>query len=295
MHKKTNNSSTLLVNVCRLQPVDYESIIQSLITNTDYLWLQSMAMDVNDKSTVYKIEQLIEVGLISLWDYEKRLGKGTAKLNRVITLEEYKEADQYTTQLVSEMTYQNTRMLSSDYTTWNIEKRNTFSNLIIANYCGASSLLQRSAPSLVSLHIAGQEGSDLLQLYSKYLFGKISIQTLSNLTIEQILELRQLSAFFRNEIKIKINSHLLSNEIPLVQIEQDCNELYMKLSEMVDAAIMDKYSTQKIGESLSLDILSCFIEPLSYFLKGQKIYDLIFKRKQRGFVVYLSKLKKFTQ
>jgi len=295
MPKKANNSSTLLVNVCRLQPVDYESIIQSLITSTDFLWLQSMAMDVNDKPTVYQLEQLIESELVSLWDYEKRLGKRTVKLGRVITLEEYKEADQYTTQLVSEMTSQNTRMLSSDYTTWNIEKRNTFSNLIIADYCGASSLLQRSAPSSASLHIAGQEGSDLLQLYSKYLFGKISIRTLSNLTIEQILELRRLSTFFRSEIQKKIDSHLLSNNIPLIQIEQDCNDLYVKLSEMVDAAVMDKYSTQDIGESLSLDILSCFIEPLSYFLKGQKVYDLIFKRKQRGFVVYLTKLKKFTQ
>ena len=291
----SSGQSTLLVNVCRIQPVDYESIIQSLITNTDSLWLQSMVMDVNGKDMISRIERLMEPGLINLWDYEKRLGKSTAEIKRVITLEEYAEADQYTTQLVSEMAAGSTNMVSSDYTAWNIEKKNTFSNLITAKYCGASSLLQRSVPTRIATFHNENDGSDLIQLYSKYIFAQTNIRSLSNLTIEQIIDLRKLSIYYRNEIQSKLNDHILPSNVPISIIEKDCEEITRKYCETVNEIVLENYSTKGLLQSLALDITSCFIEPLSYFLMGRKVFDLVFKRKQRGFIIYLTKLQKFTR
>lgn len=286
-------NSTFIVNVSRLQAVDYESIVQSLITTSDTVWLQAMVLDANNTDMTNKIMELIDAKLVKLWDYEVQLGKTSIQPSRIITIEEFKEADEYTTQLVSDMTDNKNSSLPHEFTTLNIEMKNTFSNMVLADYCGAETMLKR-CNSLTSVNNKNTDDYKIFEMYTKYLFNMTSISSMQCLSVDDILELRKFLPAFRTEIHNKIKNHLLSGHIPSSEIERDCKELSKRYCEMIDEAVSEKYGTNRITEGIMIDILSLLVSPLDYFQSLHKVYDLVFNRNERGFLMYLYKLRQKT-
>ena len=85
-------TNSLLVNVSKLTTCDYESVIQSLITNVDFVWLNALAFEINDPDVQNKLYMLKEAGLLKVWDYEMALNSHSSPLvDKVFTVDEYKE------------------------------------------------------------------------------------------------------------------------------------------------------------------------------------------------------------
>lgn len=282
-----------MTNVSRLEIGDYESAIQLLVTSSDTIWLQSMAMDVNNKDIIYKIDQLIEAGLIELWDYEIKLGKNNRKVEQVITWDEHSESTKYISELILEHSQEIKKRPESEYTIWNIEQRNTLSNQFIAKKCGANSMIQRIGTQENPVIKRGNR-VDLHQEYSKYLFNYTNIKSLSKLEIKNILELRKLTKYFREEIQNKIAEFPLDN-IPVSHIRKDCEDLSKKYCEIVNETMEHRFSNSGIMNNMALDILSLFSPIVTWGQIGQKLGDLLFEKEQRGFVLYLTRLQKYTR
>lgn len=285
----SKNTSTFVPDISRLQQIDYQSIVQTLITRTDTIWLQSMVMDVNSQETIKNLSGLIEAGLIELWDYELRLGRGSIQPKRVITLEEHNEAEQYKNLLVDEMLRSSSEMHASDYTTLNIEKKNMITNQLLAHYCDANSLLQRF-PHVNSIVSRNEQKTDILNLYTTHLFGVTNISQLQNLSVDDILELRKLSKHLRVAIQKCIDKHLLQTNIPEELIRQDCQDLHRQYDELIREAIEEKYSNRSIIRDTTIETLSLVAGWTSFISIPKKIIESILNRKERGFVIYMTRL-----
>ena len=280
-------SSALMVNVSKITDCDYESIIQSLITNVDEIWINALALDINSSSIVNKLLSLKEAGLMNFWDYELNLNeRNILNLDRVITYEEYKESNIYIQEILDDIT-NNTMKKQSDFTTYNIENKNMLSNFMIAKYCNNNSIIQRNTPcTSVSTGEA-----DLLQAYAKYLFNYTNISAVSGLTIEEILTLRKYSKYFRNRIKTYIEKNIVNGNIPISTIKKDCEEISKEYCEEINNRIKHSLTLRGIGKGIALDIASIWIIPVTLYSISQKLWDAVFNREQRGFIMYLTTLK----
>lgn len=283
-----NNSSTFVPNIAKLQSFDYECIIQTLITKTDIIWLPALAMDVNSLIIKNKLTELIEAGLIKLWDYETQLSKNNNTINRIITKEENDEIEMCRNQLINEMFSNTTDFNSSDYTIVNIEKKNIITSQLLAECCQANSILKRT-PNISPNLETSPASNDLLQLYSKYIFGQSNIINLSELGIDDIVELRKLSKYYRAKVFKYIERHKFS-VIPNEQIKEDCLELQNEYDELVNDVIKKNCSNSEISKDISLEFFSLFISWVSLITVPQSIIESITNRNDRGFVMYMYKL-----
>lgn len=274
------DNSSLLTNVSMLTKCDYESIVQSLITNVDLVWINALAFEINKSEMVKKLCALKEAGLVRIWDYEMGMSKHSiGALNKVLTVEEYKNNSEYLDAMMPNLV-ESAMGKPSDFTTFNIESRNMLSNFLIAKNCGATSVIQRNSIQNV---LTGKQ--DVFQLYADCLFNQTNIRSVSSLTVEKIIQLRKYSQHFRNKIQEQIDNHLISGNVPLPIIKQDCEQLSKEYCEEINS---------RIGGSpikgIALDIASFWIVPVTIFSIAQKLWDTIFNRKQRGFVMYLTTL-----
>lgn len=284
--KKKNNA--LMVNVSKITDCDYESIIQSLITNVDEVWINALALEINPEPVVRKLLSLKEVGLVNFWDYEVSLhGNRLVTVDRIITSEEYKESNAYVQEMMQDIV-KNRIEHQSDFTTFNIETKNLLSNFMIAKYCEAGSIIQRNT---VSTSVTTGE-HDLLQVYAQYLFNQTNIYSVANLSIEEIMELRKYSKYFRNKIQEYIDKRLISGNIPVSSIRQDCESISREYCEEINSRIKSGATIKGTGTGVALDIVSIWLGPLTFYSIGQKLWDMVFHRNQRGFVMYLTTLRK---
>lgn len=282
----TNNA--LMVNVSKITDCDFESIIQSLITNVDEVWINALSLEINTEIITKKLLSLKEAGLIKFWDYELSLHKNAlATINRVITSEEYEESNICIQEMMQDV-IKNTKTQQSDFTTFNIEKKNLLSNFMIAKYCDAGSLIQRNT-TRVSVS-TGEE--DLLQIYSQNLFNQTNIYSVSGLSIEEILELRKYSKYFREKIQEYIDRRLINGTIPISAIRHDCESISREYCEEVNSRIKGGATFWGTGTGVALDIASIWLVPVTLYSIGQKLWDSIFHKEQRGFVMYLTTLQK---
>lgn len=210
-----------------------------------------------------------------------------ATINRVITSEEYKESNTRIQEMMQDV-IKNGITQQSDFTTFNIEKKNLLSNFMIAKYCDASSLIQRNA-ARVSVS-TGEE--DLLQSYTQYLFNQTNIYSVSGLSIEEILELRKYSKDFRGKIQKYIDRNLINGSIPMSVIRQDCESMSREYCEEVNSRIKGGATFFGTGTGVALDIASIWLVPVTLYSIGQKLWDSIFHKEQRGFIMYLTTLQK---
>lgn len=273
-------NSSLLTNVSMLTQCDYESIIQSLITNVNLVWVNALALEINSSEMEKKLCALKEAGLIRTWDYEVKMNKcSEGVLDKVITLEEYKKNAEYLDAMMPDLV-KNGMGQSSDFTTFNIERRNMLSNFLIAKDCGATSVIQRN-----TIQDVKTGNRDIFQLYTNCLFSHTNIRSISALSVEEIIQLRKYSKYFREKIQEQITAHLVSGDVPLSIIKQDCEQLSKEYCKEVNS---------RIGGSpikgIALDIASIWLSPVTGLSIAQKLWDMIFNRKQRGFVMYLTTL-----
>lgn len=274
------DNSSLLANVSMLTECDYESIVQSLITNVDLVWINALALEINKSEMVKKLCALKEAGLVSIWDYEMGMSKHSiGSLNKVLTVEEYKNNSEYLDAMMPDLV-ESAMGESSDFTTFNIESRNMLSNFLIAKNCGATSVIQRNLIQNVS---TGKQ--DVFQLYADCLFNQTNIRSVSSLSVEKIIQLRKYSQHFRNKIQEQIDNHLISGDVPLPIIKQDCEQLSKEYCEEINSRIGGNPI-----KGIALDIASIWIVPVTIFSIAQKLWDTIFNREQRGFVMYLTTL-----
>lgn len=281
-------NSALMVNVSKITDHDYESIIQSLITNVDKVWINALSLEINSDSVVKKLLSLREAGLISFWDYELSLhGNMSSSVDRIITCEEYKESNAYIQEMMQDM-IKNRIERQSDFTTFNIEKKNLLSNFMVAKYCEAGSIIQRNT---VSTSVTTGE-NDLLQVYAQYLFNQTNIYSVAGLSVEEIIELRKYSKYFRKKIQTHIEKRLISGSIPISSIRQDCESISREFCEEINSRIKGGATIEGTGAGIITDIASIWLVPVTLFSIGQKLWDTIFHREQRGFVMYLTTLKK---
>lgn len=281
-------NNALMVNVSKITDCDFESIIQSLITNVDVVWINALSLEINTDIIIKKLLGLEEAGLIKFWDYELSLHKtNLATTNRVITNEEYSQSNLYIQEMMQDI-IKNSSTQQSDFTTFNIEKRNLLSNFMIAKYCDASSLIQRNA-TRVSVS-TGEE--DLLQIYSQNLFNQTNIYSVSGLSIDEILELRKYSKWFRKKIQECIDIKRINGSIPISEIRQDCEKISREYCDEVNSRIKGGATSFGTGINVLLDIASIWLSPVTLYSIGQKLWDSIFHKEQRGFVMYLTTLKK---
>ena len=236
----------------------------------------------------------MEAGLIKLWDYEIPLSHAARKIDRVITLDEYNMIEECKEQLVDEMMRTSDLSKFSDYTIVNIERKNIISNQLLAECCGSTSIIQRYPGNFINYPNKGKKGNDeLVDLYAPYLFGKTKMGNLSDISVDDILELRKLSKYFRNKIQEYANKHTFSL-IPESQIKRDCEAIHKEYENLVQEAVRDKYSGGSVGSGIVLEILSCFVSWMSFVSIPQKIIASILNRNERGFVMYMSRLSSAT-
>lgn len=279
------NGSSLLVNVSTLTTCDYESIIQSLITNVDLVWINALALEVNPTDVRNKLLTLKEAGLVKFWDYEVSMTSSSEPyVDRVLSIEQYKENSEYVNAQTANMVISSMQK-SSDYTTFSIEKRNMLSNYLTAKFCGAESIIQRNS---VRTNI-NTGTTDPFHLYSQYLFNETNIYSVSGLSIDEILKLRNLSGYFRKKIQAQIDQRIIVGDVPLSIIKEDCEKISKEYCQEINARIKGVISDEGIGTGLLLDIASFWL-PITVVPIGQKLWDALFDQDQRGFVMYLTTL-----
>lgn len=279
-------NSSLLVNVSRLTKCDYESIIQSLITNVDLVWVNALALEINPSEVQQKLSALKEAGLLKVWDYEMSMNaRSSASVDKVLSVEQYRDSSAHLDAMMNDL-ISNTMQNPSDFTTFSIEKRNMLSNLLTAKFCGAGSIIQRN--SIRTNVTTGK--ADLFQEYSKSLFNQTNISSVSGLSIDEIFTLRKYSRYFRKKIQEQIDANLIFGEIPLSIIRQDCERLSKEYCSEINARIKGNLTLKGTGTGLVLDIASIWLVPVTLYSIGQKVWDAIFNREQRGFVMYLTTL-----
>lgn len=283
-------TSSLLVNVSKLTTFDYESIIQSLITNVDLVWLNALAFEINDPVVQNKLHSLKEAGLLKVWDYEVALNSHSSPLvDKVFTVDEYKKTKVYLDALMEEYIAKHLQ-ITSDFTTFKIEQENMFSNFLTARFCGAESIIQRDSSKIIVSN--GQ--TELFSQYSKQLFNKTNIYSVSGLSVDEILELRKYSKYFRKRIQKEIDSRVVKGDIPLSIIREDCEKLSKEYCEEINSRIASGSTPLGTGWGLVLDIASFWLPDVTIFSITQKLWDTIFHNDQRGVVMYLTTLRKST-
>lgn len=281
-------NSSFLVNVSELTQHDYESIIQSLITNVDSVWVNAVAFEINPPEVKKKMCELVDAGLIKIWDYEVSMNKHSGQMvDKVLTLEEHKKNSVYLDTMMDDL-MSNGMNASSDYTTFNIEQRNMLSNLLTAKFCEAESLIQRNSSRM---NIA-TGNPDMIQAYADCLFNETNIYSLSGLSVDEILKLRKYSRFFRKKIQEKIDAHMLSGEVSLSIVRQDCTELSKEYCDEINSRISSSLTTMGTGTGIALDIASFWVVPVTLYSIAQKLWHAAFHHNQRGFIMYLTTLKK---
>ncbi|MBR3552093.1 MAG: hypothetical protein IKN72_01755 [Clostridia bacterium] len=283
-------NSAFVPNVGRLQSFDYQGIVQALITRTDNVWLQALTLDANESEMVHKIEELLEAELVKLWDYEIPLSHTKRKIDRVITLDEHNSIEKCKEQLVDEMIKASRLSTFSDYTIVNIERKNIITNQLLAECCGTTSIIQRYPGNFINNSSNGRNSCDeLIDLYAPYLFGRTKMGNLSNMSIDDILELRKLSKYFRKKIQEYADKHMFSL-IPESEIKRDCEAIHEEYENLVREAVRDKYASNSVGGGIVLEIFSCFVNWVSFISIPQKIIASILNRNERGFIMYMSRL-----
>ncbi len=281
-------NSSFLVNVSELTVHDYETIIQSLITNVDQIWINALALEINSKDVQKKLLTLKEAGLIKIWDNEiSTHSLSSTMIDDVLTIEQSKENAKVLNEFMHGIV-SNDMEKSSDYTTFNIECSNMLSNYFTAKSLGADSIIQRNAVRT----IISTGTKDFIQPYSECLFNITNIRSVSGLTIDEILKLRKYSVYFRNKIQEQIEKHLILGDIPPSLIKQDCEKLSKEYCKEINSRIMSSINDSYIGKGIALDIASIWIVPVTLFSISKKLWDAVFNREQRGFVMYLSTLQK---
>lgn len=282
------NNSSLLTNVSKLTQHDYESVIQSLITNVDTVWVNALAFEINSPEVKKKMYELREAGLVKIWDYEVSMNRHSEKIiNKVLTLEQHKKNTASLNTIMQEKANKGFEV-SSDFTTFNIEQRNMLSNLLTAKFCGAESIIQRNS---IRTNIT-TGNTDMFQAYADCLFNETNIYTLSGLSVDEILNLRKYSKHFRKKIQEKIDEHMISGEVPISVIRQDCKELSREYCDEINSRISSSLTTFGTGTGIALDIASFWVIPVTLYSIAQKLWDATFHQSQRGFVLYLTTLKK---
>lgn len=293
-------NSVFMPNVAKLQTFDYQGIVQTLITRTDVVWLPKMALDVNEPSMLRRIEELKEAKLIKLWDYEKSLSRNSRKPDKIITLEEHEEIENCKSLFVEEMMRNSELDRHSDYTTVNIERKNAITNILLAERCGSNSIVQRYPGNFIDRTIDSQtinykrSGDELADLYTPFLFGKTVMGNLSELSIEDIVDLRKLSKYYRSKIQEYAHEHS-STLIPEAKIKQDCEAIHEEYEKLIQEDVGEKFSLLSLGGDITLEILSCFVSWIPYISLSKNIIETITKRKDRGFVMYMSRLSTATK
>lgn len=164
-------------------------------------------------------------------------------------------------------------------------------NFLIANYCGAKSIIQRNNTQT----IVKSGTQDLMQTYANCLFNETSIYSVSNLSVDDIIQLRKYSSSFRKKIKSHIDDHLINGSIPISVIKEDCHNISKEYCEEINSRIEGLISFKGTGVSLAMDIMSFWIMPVTVYSIAQKLWDAIFHKDQRGFVMYLTTLNKLTK
>lgn len=282
------NNSSLLTNVSKLTQHDYESVIQSLITNVDTVWVNALAFEINSPEVKKKMCELMEAGLVKIWDYEVSMNKHSKKIvNKVLTLEQHKKNTARLNAIMQEKVNKGFDV-SSDFTTFNIEQRNMLSNLLTAKFCEAESIIQRNS---IRTNIT-TGNTDMFQVYADCLFNETNIYTLSGLSVDEILKLRKYSKHFRKKIQEKIDEHMISGEVPISVIRQDCKELSREYCDEINSRISGSLTTFGTGTGIVLDIASFWVMPVTFYSIAQKLWDAAFHQSQRGFILYLTTLKK---
>lgn len=280
-------SSSLMVNVSKLTDCDYEGIIQSLITNVDIVWVNHLALDINDNIMVKKISELHDAGLVKFWDFETSRDSYT-KSSRIITREEYTESKNSIEKMMANKDLDPTSI--NNTITYDIQERNMLFNLMMARYCGAESIIQRN--NVRKMVKSGNE--DPLQKYAEYLFNETSIYSVSGLSTADIIELRRYSSSFRKTIQHKIDSQLINGDIPASVIREDCRELSKAYCEEINNRIKGQTTSEGTAAGIIMDMLSFVVNPVTIYNIGQKLWDAVFNRDKRGFVMYLTTLKRLT-
>lgn len=277
--------SSLLVNVSKITSCDFEGIIQSLITNVDTVWVNRLTLDINNTEIVRKIFELKDAGLVKYWDYEMT-GKDLESVSRVITAEEYRSTESYISEMMEDI---NTNSSDINNTiTYEIENKNMLFNFLIANYCGAKSIIQRNSIS----RTVKSGAPDMMQTYAKYLFNETNIYSVSNLSVEDIISLRKYAASFRKKIQSYIDERLINGTIPLSAIKEDCRSMSKEYCDEINGRIAGQISGKGTSISLAMDIMSIWVMPVTLYSIAQKVWDAIFHKDQRGFVMYLTTLQK---
>ena len=280
--------SSLMVNVSKITDCDFEGIIQSLITNVDTVWVNRLTLDINNPEIVKKIEELKEAGFIKYWDYEMT-GKHLNSVSRIITAEEYRNTESYIAEMMEDINAHTANI--NNTITYDIENKNMLFNFLIANYCGAKSIIQRNNTQT----IVKSGAQDLMQTYANCLFNETSIYSVSNLSVDDIIQLRKYSSSFRKKIKSHIDEHLINGSIPISVIKEDCHNISKEYCEEINSRIAGLISFKGTGISLAMDIMSFWIIPVTIYSMAPKLWDALLYKDQRGFVMYLTTLNKLTK
>jgi hypothetical protein len=109
--------------------------------------------------------------------------------------------------------------------------------------------------------------------------------------VEDIMLLRKYSSAFRKKIQTYIDKHLINGTVPTAVIKEDCHSISKEYCDEINSRIASQISKKGLGISLLMDIASIWIIPVTLYNIGQKLWDSVFHKDQRGFVMYLTTLK----
>lgn len=282
----------------------WEEIVRSVIMFSDRLWFHNSLPSFDTKldtsisrHIMIAFNELAESGLISSYSFESDTEAEKKKASRVITREEHMEL--YNS-IIERVQDPNTLTLDTlqdpERTSRIVEKRNELWKFGLATILDSDiSMICKGVKSInINSEIANRSLNSQL---TNELFSAFEIPTLSHLTANDIVNLREKAKKYRKTLiglttKARIDQ---SSTISSV-VENEFNEVFNRMKDLADDAAgngaIKKLIISSVLNLTGLIPLSFIVvAPLTALLCGKDLYGFIVDRKKYGFVLFMNSVK----
>lgn len=303
--RKDDNSLDLFYGSSYFLEEDWESVVHSIITYADKIWLNSDykfsgQIESNKTSRFLSIlNDLKNEGIILTWQLESNLNSRDNSVNRVITCDEHRS-------LYSEINEGIANLIKGDYDIQSkfVEARHELFYLCITKLCQADGITcnKLQTNKLISglcsqKHISYE---NILKKYSYHIFQEFSIGSLSKLSSSDIIKLRLESKYFRD----RVNGYIRDKLLPLCKsdkdIIEDCRSLHRECEDYIREYLVKecgwKNTYKKAIKELNLAVIGIFTPLVAFITPFEKVIRRFMKdESEDGFLIYMLKAKKMTR
>lgn len=302
--KKKDDSLDLFYGSSYFLEEDWESILHSIITYSDKIWLNSNykfsdQIESNKTSKFLSIlNDLKEEGIVLTWQLESNLHNSDNSISRVITNDEHRN-------LYNEINQTIVNGCKGDFDIQSkfVEARHELFYLGLTRICEAHGITcnKLEASNLIS-RLCSQEYisyENILKKYSYHLFQEFSIGNLSKLSSSDIIKLRSSSKYYRNRVNACIQKKLLPLQKLDEEIINDCKNLYRECEDHLRECLVKNHewrdTLKKSSNDLKLAVIGIFTPYPAFIPPIERVIRQFRKDPTKeGFLIYMMEAKKMT-